>query len=66
MIAKTAGGLLVRPNDPQSLADGLHTLWKSPALKDELGQKAFAGVREHYSVARSADRMLEVYERSLC
>jgi glycosyltransferase involved in cell wall biosynthesis len=66
ILAKTAGGLLVRPNDPQSLAEGLHTLWKSPALRDELGQKAFAGVREHYSVARSADRMLEVYERSLC
>jgi glycosyltransferase involved in cell wall biosynthesis len=62
MLAKTSGGLLVEPDDTQSLAEGLYKLWKDPALRGELGQKAFDGVREHYSVSRSADRMLEVYE----
>jgi len=66
MLAKTSGGLLVDPGDAQSLADGLYRLWKDPALRTELGQKGFEGVRAHYSVGSSADRMLEVYERAMC
>jgi glycosyltransferase involved in cell wall biosynthesis len=62
MLAKTSGGILVEPDDTQSLAEGLYKLWKYPALRVELGQNAFDGVREHYSISRSADRMLEVYE----
>jgi glycosyltransferase involved in cell wall biosynthesis len=64
MLAKTSGGVLVEPDDTQSLAEGLHKLWKHPALRVELGQHAFDGVREHYSISRSADRMLEVYAAS--
>ncbi len=66
MVEKTSGGVLVRAGDPQSLADGLYQLWKDPALRAELGRNGYDGVRQHYSVARSADRMLEVYERSMC
>ena len=61
MIAKTSGGVLVEPEDPQSLAEGLHHLFRNPAERARLGQNGFDGVRRHYSVARSADRMLEVY-----
>ena len=61
MLAKTSGGILVEPDDTQSLAEGLYQLWKQPSLRGELGQNAFVGVREHYSIGRSADRMLEVY-----
>jgi len=66
MLAKTSGGILVEPGDTQSLAEGLHELWKNPAQRVELGRNGFDGVREHYSISRSADRMLEVYERSTC
>ena len=66
MLAKTSGGILVEPGDTQSLAEGLYKLWKDPALRTELGQNAFDGVRAHYSISSSADRMLEVYERSTC
>ncbi|HET9469014.1 MAG TPA: glycosyltransferase family 4 protein, partial [Vicinamibacterales bacterium] len=66
MIARTSGGLLVEPGSADSLADGLYKLWRYPAMRVEFGQKAFDGVREHYSVGKSADRMLGVYERSLC
>jgi glycosyltransferase involved in cell wall biosynthesis len=64
MLAKTSGGILVEPDDVQSLAEGIYKLWKYPALRVELGQNAFDGVRAHYSISRSADRMLEMYERS--
>ena len=61
MLAKTSAGIGVEPADPQSLADGLYALWRDPAARADLGEKGFAGVREHYSISRSADRMLEVY-----
>ena len=66
MLAKTSGGILADPGQTQSLADGLYRLWKDRALRVELGRNGFEGVRAHYSVRRSADRMLEVYERSMC
>jgi len=58
----TGGGTLVAPDDPAALANGLHALWKDRALIERLGRQAFAGVREHYSVQKSADRLLDVYE----
>lgn len=64
ILEKTAGGLLVEPGNPESLAEGLHALWRDPKLRADLGQRGFDGVRQHYSIARSADRMLEVYETS--
>jgi glycosyltransferase involved in cell wall biosynthesis len=58
-IERTGGGLLVEP-DASALADGVLTLWRDPALARRLGQQGAAGVREHYSVAREAARIVEV------
>jgi glycosyltransferase involved in cell wall biosynthesis len=66
MIAKTSGGILVDPGQTQSMADGLYRLWKDPSLRAELGRNGFEAVRAHYSIGTSANRMLEVYERSMC
>jgi glycosyltransferase involved in cell wall biosynthesis len=66
MLEKTSGGLLVEPDNPGSLADGLYKMWRYPAMRVELGEKGFEAVRQHYSIGHSADRMLEVYERSMC
>ena len=66
MIGATGGGMLVDPYNPQSLAEGLYHLWSNPDARRALGRAGYDGVRRHYSIARSADRMLEVYERSLC
>ena len=60
IVEKTGGGLLVDP-DPDSLADGLYRLWQDRALAATLGERGFDGVRAHYTVARSADRLLDVY-----
>ena len=62
IIEKTGGGLLVEPDDAESLAEGLLRIYKEPALAEKLGQSGFEKVREYYSVARMADRALEVYE----
>jgi glycosyltransferase involved in cell wall biosynthesis len=66
ILAKTSGGLLVDPGSAESLAEGLYTLWKDPELRAQLGQHGFDGVRQQYSIAKSADRMLEVYQRWMC
>jgi glycosyltransferase involved in cell wall biosynthesis len=62
MVEKTGGGLLVKANDPAALADGLFELWQDRAKGDALGARGFQGVREHYSVAHSADIQLDIYE----
>ena len=62
MVEKTGGGLLVPPDSAEALADGLFTLWKDRELARRLGDRGFDGVREHYSIERSTDRVMAVYE----
>src|SRR5829696_698896 len=62
MVENCGGGLLVAPNDPAALADGLFALWHDREKADALGRRGFQGVRAHYSVARSADIQLDIYE----
>jgi glycosyltransferase involved in cell wall biosynthesis len=64
VVEKTGGGLLVTPDSTEALAEGLHRVWSGRALAAELGRRAFDGVRAHYSIATSADRLLEVYTRT--
>lgn len=61
IVEKTGGGLLVEPDDADALADGLYALWLDRAKLGSLAERAFRGVRSHYSVTHSADRVLEVY-----
>src|SRR5262249_22624320 len=45
MVENTGGGLLVAPNDPAAVAEGLFELWRDPARRSALADRAFAGVR---------------------
>jgi glycosyltransferase involved in cell wall biosynthesis len=65
VVEKTGGGLLVEPDDPEALADGLHQLWSDRTTAAELGARAFAGARAHYTIGDSASRLLEVYARAV-
>jgi len=62
----TGGGLLVQPDDPQSLAEGILKLAKNNELAEELSANGFQGVREHYTAAHMADQVLEAYESVIC
>jgi glycosyltransferase involved in cell wall biosynthesis len=62
IVEKTRGGLLM---EPDQLADGLFAMWNDRAMAREVGQRAWHGVRAHYTVAHSASRLLEVYEAVL-
>jgi len=61
VVDRTGGGLLVEPDDRDALAGGLHSLWTDRALAERLGRAAYDGVRAHYTVARSADRLIQAY-----
>jgi glycosyltransferase involved in cell wall biosynthesis len=61
IVERTGGGLLVPPDDPEALAGALEQVARTPALREELAQHAFDGVRRHYTVAQSVDRLLEAY-----
>jgi glycosyltransferase involved in cell wall biosynthesis len=63
MIETTGGGLLFEPGRPDALADAILSLWRDREKARELGRRGASGVREHYSVARMAERALQVYER---
>ena len=61
IVERTGGGLLVERDDPNALADALYALTGDPALRATLAERAFNGVRAHYTVSQSAARLIEVY-----
>ena len=61
IVERTGGGVLVTPDDPIALADGIHSLYQDRALANRLGERGFDGVRAHYTIQLSADRLLDVY-----
>lgn len=65
ILEKTGSGLLVQPDDPQSLADGIRELYRDRELAADLGAKGFRGVRAHYTAAHMADQLLQAYEAVL-
>jgi glycosyltransferase involved in cell wall biosynthesis len=65
IVEKTGGGLLVAPDSPSALAEGLYTIWRDRALAERLGRAGHAGVRAHYSIDGSTDRLLAAYDRAI-
>jgi len=65
VLDRTGGGILVEPDDPDSLAEGLLRVAADPDLAKELGHRGYDGVREYYSAAKMADRATEVYEKEI-
>ena len=61
MVERTGGGVLVPPDDPQRLAEALFDVWQDRATRRALADRAFHGVRAHYTVAHSANRLIDVY-----
>jgi glycosyltransferase involved in cell wall biosynthesis len=62
VVGRTGGGLIVEPS-AEGLANGLLRLYADRGLAAALGARGAAGVREHYTVQKSADRLLDVYAR---
>jgi glycosyltransferase involved in cell wall biosynthesis len=63
IIRKTGGGILVEPENPRSLADGLLKVLRDRDLRNDLAQRAHTGVRQHYRVDAMAERTAEIFAR---
>jgi glycosyltransferase involved in cell wall biosynthesis len=63
IVEKTGGGILVEPDNPDDLAQGLADLWKDPERRRNLGLQGRQGVRTHYSAAQMAAGALAVYRQ---
>jgi glycosyltransferase involved in cell wall biosynthesis len=61
IVEKTGGGLLVKPDDPESLADGIREVLQDKELAAQLSSSGFRAVREHYTAAHMADLLLDAY-----
>lgn len=61
IVEATGGGLLVDSDDAESLAEGLHSLWRDAAMREQLGRRGYDGIRQHYTIQHSADRLMDVY-----
>jgi len=61
IVERTGGGLLVSPDDAGALAEGIYALWSDREHARVLGDRAYDGVRAHYTIGQSADRLLDVY-----
>ncbi len=57
MVQKTGGGLLVKPDDPAALAEGIWQLFQDRQRRLALGRKAAGEVRAKYGVRQSAERL---------
>jgi glycosyltransferase involved in cell wall biosynthesis len=65
LIEATGGGLLVKPNDPEDLARGLHQLLTNPAQRQELGRTGQVAIQQHFHAERMARETLEIYRKYL-
>jgi glycosyltransferase involved in cell wall biosynthesis len=63
MIEATGGGLLVPPNDPEALADGLERLMGDPDLRRKLGRDGHDAVHRDFRDDRTAEHVLNVYRK---
>lgn len=61
IIETSLGGVLVDPDDPASLADGLFHLLENPDAAEEMGLTGAERVRRFYNVGQMADRTTELY-----
>ena len=65
LLQLTNGGVLVRPEDPSALAEGMHALLRDPQRHRQLGDAGRQAVRQGFTEDHMARNMLKVYESVL-
>ncbi|HUN64175.1 MAG TPA: glycosyltransferase family 4 protein [Candidatus Sulfotelmatobacter sp.] len=64
-FARGGLGRLVKPGDPQDLANAIHLLLASPSLIEEYGRRARQLVVERYNAGMEVRKLLRLYGRVL-
>lgn len=65
MIDATGGGLVVEPNSPTALAEGLEKLHQDIELRHRLGQAGKQAIFSKFTAEHMAERTLGVYQKFL-
>ncbi len=65
LIEATQGGLLVAPNSPTALADGLERLLRDADLRRTMGQRGNEAVRTRFHAAQMAKETIAVLQQYL-
>jgi colanic acid/amylovoran biosynthesis glycosyltransferase len=65
LIRDGVDGLLVAPSDVQGLSAALIRLMDSVALRESLGKAGRLRVQQHYEIAKSTDRLADLFRRRL-
>ena len=65
VVTNGVNGLLVEPENPASLAQGILVLCRSPELRKRLGSRANETVRQRFSADRMVARVEAVYDHVL-
>jgi glycosyltransferase involved in cell wall biosynthesis len=65
LIDATGGGLLVAPDNPKSLADGLNQMLMDHEMRREFGRRGQAAVSERFTADIMASATVEVLKRFL-
>jgi glycosyltransferase involved in cell wall biosynthesis len=65
LVAKTGGGLLINPADPDDLARGLRSLVENRTQREELGRNGKEAIHREFHAAAMAQRTIDVYRKYL-
>lgn len=65
LLLSTGGGILVEPNSPNAVAEGIKKLMHNAELREQLGQKGKSAVQRLFSDAVMAEATVEVYQKYL-
>ncbi len=57
LITDLKGGLIVKPNDPSSLADAFVTILDNPAVSRRIGKEARSVIRDSFEFRKNSGRM---------
>jgi glycosyltransferase involved in cell wall biosynthesis len=63
IIAKTGGGVVYEPNNPEALADAITALLDNPEKTRALGLAGRAGVEELFEAKKVTQKLINVYEK---
>ncbi len=62
IINQTGAGVLYEPNTPEKLANAFNKLLKDEKRYQEVKNKAFSGVKEHFNIEYQTEKILKLYQ----
>jgi len=65
LLLSTGGGILVEPNSPKAIAEGIEKLMHDARLREQLSQQGKSAVQRVFNDGVMAEATLEVYRRYL-